>query len=320
LPGSGQPHTKALDVNSIPDTQNSDRALCLLRARQRTYALATTLQVVQLLTAVVLPTVLAIFAIMASNAETARDVRAGLATASLGCLLLDIVILDRALGFFLRRAAKIAEQFDCEVLQLPWNGFISDRKVDHEDIVAAAEAYPKTEKAAAALRDWYPVSVRRAPLHVARIACQLANIRYDVKLRRRYGIALFVPPLLVLIAFVVASLNLDFPDVVLSILVPATPAIVWTLREFFRHFDAAAAQERIKGAIETVWTGINARAAEECTLKAREIQDAIYLRRVSSPLIFPLVYHFMRDKMEDQMNKGADERLSDAGYPADAAS
>lgn len=306
-------NAKALHVNNIPDTQNSEHALWLLRARQRTYAMATLLQVAQLVVAVVIPTVLAGVALYGWCS------RAVVATASLGCLLADILILDRALAFFLRRAAKIAEQFDCEVLALPWNNFIADKKVDEEDIVAAAEAYPKNGRAQAVLMNWYPVAVRRAPLHVARIACQLANIRYDVKLRRRYAIALLAVPAIVAIALFVTAFKLPFPDVVLGVMVPATPATVWALREFFRHFDAAAAQERNKSAIDAVWTGIGARSEAECTSKAREIQDAIYLRRASSPLIFPLIYHALRDKMEDQMNKGAEERLKEAGYSPDSA-
>lgn len=297
-------------MNTIPDIQNGDPALRLLRARQRTYQLATQLQVLQFAAAVVAPTVLALIAIAQA------DARAVFAAISLFLLLFDIFILDRAQAFFLRRAARIAEQFDCDVLQLPWNAFIADKKLDHEDIAAAADAYPRNAKAQSVLRDWYPSAVKRAPLHIARIICQLANLRYDAKLRRRYAMFLCVFPVLVAIAAVVAwsSLGLTFQDVVLSVFAPATPATIWALREVLRHSDAAAAQERIKNAVDAVWAGVKTLDVAAATLKAREFQDAIFLRRVSSPLIFPIVYHLLRDKMEDQMNKGADERLAEAGF------
>lgn len=297
-------------MNAIPEKQNSDHALWLMRARQRTYANATTLQVLQLIATVALPAILGWIAV------SIPATRAPLAAASLILLLLDIFVLDRAQLYFLRRAAKIAEQFDCEVLDLSWNGFIADPRLDSEDIEAAAAAYPGNARALAVIRDWYPRAVGRAPLHVGRIVCQLANMRYDAKLRRRYAMVVCVLPGLVLLAALaaLATFGLAFEAVVLSILVPATPVTVWALREAFRHNDAAAAQERIKDAVEALWSGIARCSAEECTIKAREFQDAIYQRRVSSPLVFPLVYHLLRDKMESQMNKGAEERLVEAGY------
>lgn len=296
-------------MNDIPDRQNSERALWLMRARQRTYALATALQIGQLFATVVLPAILAWIAV------TTPAARAPLAATSLLLLLVDIFVLDRAQSRLLERAARIGEQFDCEVLDLPWNGFIVGPKIDHEDIEAAAAAYSNDDKALDRIRDWYPKAVGRAPLHIGRIICQLANMRYDAKLRRRYATALWIlaaTTLLVgFLTWAIAALSLD--EIVLSVFVPATPILVWSLREAFRQTNAAMAQERIKGAVDALWNNITQTRAEDATLKAREFQDAIYQRRVSSPLIFPLIYHALRDKMENQMNKGAEERLVEAG-------
>jgi len=296
--------------NDIPTKQNSDDALWLMRARQRVYGIATFFQITQILAAVVAPTVLAVIGIMCPTA------RPYLAAASLALLLVDLFILDRAQQFFLRRAARIAEQFDCCVLELPWNKFIAGAKVDHGDIEAAAAAFgdkaPDMEK----IRNWYPQEVGRAPLHIARVVCQFENARYDVKLRRRHAIAVAALPAIIVIATIVAwaTLDLTFSDVVLTILTPAAPVAVWALREAFRHSDAALAQERIKEAVDGLWADISKLKADALLLKAREFQDAIFLRRVSSPLVFPLVYHALRSKMESQMHKSADKRLKDAGY------
>jgi hypothetical protein len=296
-------------LNDIPARQNSERALWLMRARQRTYALATALQVAQLCATVVLPAILAWIAI------TTPAARAPLAATSLLLLLIDIFVLDRAQSRLLERAARIGEQFDCEVLDLPWNGFIAGPKIDHEDIEAAAAAYSKGEKALDRIRDWYPKAVGRAPLHIGRIVCQLASMRYDAKLRRRYATALWLlAGTTVFVGFLAwASAALSPDEIVLSVFVPATPILVWSLREAFQQTNAAMAQERIKGAVDALWNNIAQTRAEDASLKAREFQDAIYQRRASSPLIFPLVYHALRDKMENQMNKGAEERLAEAG-------
>lgn len=293
-------------MNDIPARQNQKHPLSLLRARQQNYRWATGFQVVQLLATVLAPT---IFAIAAINLP---DWRPHLAAASLGLLLLDVLWLDRAQLGFIKRAAKIAEQFDHEVLQLPWNDFVAGQRLDPEDIQAAAAAYPKDPKSLAAIQNWYPAAVGRAPLHIARIACQITNLRYDAELRTRY--ANWVSTLSVLVALVIlvawAWLDLSFSDVVLSLLAPASPIMVWALREHFRHKDTASGQKTVKQAAEALWSRVTTCSEEDCTAKAREFQDAIYQRRVSSPLIFPAIYHMLRDEMEEQMNIGAEERLS----------
>jgi hypothetical protein len=305
--------TEQLAMNDIPNRQNSERALWLMRARQRTYALATLLQIIQLGVSVVLPAICAWIALSQPGS------RAPLAATSLLLLLIDIFLLDNFQAVLLRRAAKFGELFDCEVLDLPWNGFIAGAKPDREDIEAAASAYPRTPAALAVIRDWYP-PVGRAPIHIARVVCQLANMRYDAKLRLRYATALWtfggVTLLAGFVGWATSSLTLD--QIVLSLFVPATPIIVWSFREAFRQRSAAAAQQRIKGAVDALWDKIATDNAEAGRRRAREFQDAIYQRRVSSPLIFPLVYHVLRDKMESQMNKGAEERLREAGYPSEA--
>lgn len=297
-------------MNNIPQLQNSEHALWLLAARQQTYARATVWQLVQFAATVILPMAFAVLAI------ACPQLRAGLATASLLLVLIDIMLFDRLQKRLLQRAAKIAEQYDHEILQLPWNDFVVGEKIDPEDIEEAAAAYPKNSSSQKKLVDWYPVAVERAPLHVARIACQLANLRYDATLRKFYAaVVLWLPAAIFISAVLVAGfLNLAWGDVVLSVFAPATPIIVWSLRERFRHRDTAAAQEIVKATADDFWRGIKDRNENECADRAREFQDAIYLRRVSSPLIFPFIYGLLRNKMEAQMNKGADERLTQAGY------
>lgn len=297
-------------MNDIPQLQNSEHALWLLAARQQTYARATRFQLLQFGATVVLPI------LFAAAAIADPPLRAGLATASLLLVLFDIVVFDRQQKRMLQRAAKIAEQFDHEVLQLPWNDFVVGEKIDPEDVEEASASYSKKASAQEKIVDWYPKAVERAPLHVARIACQLANLKYDATLRKIYaGAVLWLPAVLLTVTTIGASfLNLAFGDVVLSVFAPATPIIVWSLRERFRHRDTAQAQETIKAAADDFWRGIKARNEDDCEDRAREFQDAIYLRRLSSPLIFPSVYALLRNKMEAQMNRGADERLTEAGY------
>lgn len=297
-------------MNDIPDKQNSADALRLLRAREQTYRNARVFQVLQILSTVAAPACLAAISI------SIPEWRAETAAASLALLLLDVALFDRVQSKLLKRAAKIAEQFDTDVLSIHWNEFIADSRVAPEVIVRAADQYPDTEKATKKIKDWYPTSVGRAPLRVARIACQITNLWYDADLRNSYATAVTTLPFAVIAtAFVVAlATDLTFEAVVLSILAPAAPIIVWALRERFRHRDTASKQDEVRAAAEKLWSNVANCTDDECERRAREFQDAIYARRASSPLIFPFVYSFRRDKMEVEMNKGADIRLKEIGY------
>ncbi|WP_198373759.1 S-4TM family putative pore-forming effector [Roseomonas rosulenta] len=56
---------------------------------------------------------------------------------------------------------------------------------------------------------------------------------------------------------------------------------------------------------------IGARHEEECQRTSRELQNAIYARRASSPLIFPRIYKRLRPQMEASMNEGVADLLSE---------
>ena len=46
-------------------------------------------------------------------------------------------------------------------------------------------------------------------------------------------------------------------------------------------------------------------------MRSRELHDAIFNHRASSPLIFDWVYNLLRRRMEEQMNAGADQLVSE---------
>lgn len=85
------------------------------------------------------------------------------------------------------------------------------------------------------------------------------------------------------------------------------PALLWVVREQFRQSDAADAGDTLKSDAERLFDDVKSGACSEaeCEGRSREFQDAIFGRRVANPLIFPLIYRFMRPEMEKQMEAGA---------------
>jgi hypothetical protein len=136
-------------MNRIPILQNEETQLKLLRARTHIYACATCFMVFQLLLTLIMPIADAVLAIFRP------EFRAYVAAASLGVVIIDALLLDRQQKLLIKRAAKIAEQFDCTVLDLPWDQFVVGDKLDAEDIHAAARAFA-AHHSDVKLRGWYP--------------------------------------------------------------------------------------------------------------------------------------------------------------------
>jgi hypothetical protein len=299
-------------MNPIAADQNTEIFQRLLRARARVYSEAVRLQIAQLMFTIVLPVFGALVAMY--NATS----RPYVAFAALIVTIMDVLWLDRSQRQKLKIAAKLSESFDCGVLRMPWNKFSAGKPVDAEVVHAAARSFNGNQTA---LMDWYPKIVSTAALPLARIVCQRTNLWYDSHIRRFYGkllvVCAFQLPFLLFVASLMANLSMvDF----VAVITTAAPVMIWAVRENFRQSDAADAIELLKSEGEVFFDRAKAGlyADVECEQKSREFQDAIYNRRVSNPLIFPIIYRLMRSKMEDSMNAGAEALLQKPMFPHSA--
>lgn len=295
-------------MNTIPERQNAPPQLALMRARQQTYRRATTRVVLQFCLTVGVPVVAAVAAL------AAPAIRPFTASLALLISVVDVTALDRAQRKYLKLAAKIAEAFDCAVLELPWDRFVAGKRPEPETLVEAESAWRGGDDS---LLNWYPAAVGKAPLHLARIICQRTNLWYDASLRRHYGSWILGGAGVVLVVLLSAAYatGLTVEVFIASVLAPAGPILIWSLREYFRQRDTAEAQETVRGDAEALWERAKTGGCGEgeCQILSREFQNAIYARRVTSPLMLPLVYKLRRSGMEAQMNKGAGAYLAEIG-------
>jgi hypothetical protein len=270
-------------MNDIPTLQNDEAQIRLLRARKHEYAQGKRLLALQMLLTVAVPVVGSVSALFWPG------VKGIVALTSLVIAILDVTVFDRLQKAILRTAAKIGEQFDCAVLQLPWNQFTVGAKIDPETVHAGSVQY-RGGKDDPELRNWYPVIVGTVPLYLARVICQRTNLWYDAKLRRQYGRSAIgitvVLTVLLLIIGMVRGLTID--SFVIGVLAPAAPIIVWGVREYLRQRDTTEVLDRVRSESEALWerakSGIC--SEQECTTLSRQFQNAIYERRSNSGLVF----------------------------------
>ncbi|MBV1834472.1 S-4TM family putative pore-forming effector [Novacetimonas pomaceti] len=303
-----------MTLNAIPKRQNQPDFIRLLRARSETYRCAVQLQVIQLIFTVVVPVISAIIGLIIPQT------RPYVAMIAISITLIDIAVLDRVMKQRLKTAALICEEFDCQLLDIPWNRFTVGKHPEPETITAADRNWPKGDSK---LMNWYPPAVGLAPMHLARIICQRTNLWYDATLRERYGsLLLFAALAIAILLFAVGLVtNLSIDDFVVTIFVPCAPILSWALRDSFKQRDAADAQKMARSEAETLWgLAISGGCSDdECARRSREFQNTIFQRRVANPLIFPLLYNWLRPGMEADMNQGAEVFLKEAGITVTAS-
>ena len=294
-------------THCISSIENLPPQIQLLRAQRGLYGRSRRLLVLQSCVTVVLPVAASI------SVFAWPHLGATAALFSLVVVLLDVTVLDPVQKRTRRAAAKVQEEFDCAVLDLPWDQFVVGDHVDAEEIHEAANARSgSTEQ----LENWYPPVVDELPLYLARIICQRINVLYDSRLRRRFGAYALATTIVISIALTIVGVVLRLPvdAFVLSVATPMTPVVLWGIKEFRRQREAAEASESIKEKAETLWANALSGkcSAEDCTAESRQFQNAIFDRRKSAPTIFAFVYRTMRSQLETSMSVGAGKLVGDA--------
>lgn len=294
--------------NDIPTQQASDVNRGLLRARHRNYRAAKVTQGLLVLVSIILP-VIGVWV-----GPQIPEIRPYLALASLILLLLETALFDRIQKDRLKRGAKLQEQFDTDVFGLPWNRFVTGAQVEHED-VRRLSAKPLSEKREAHFQAWYEVCVGRLPLHLARLIGQRTNINYDARLRRRYGGWLLTLTLLfgVTLLYIGLYKGLQFPDLIMTLVVPFMPMLTWALRERMQHANAANSLTNLNGEWDKIWNkALSGEDEAALTTESRALQDSIYQHRERSPLVFDWVYFIFRSVSEDEAHHAAEDLVRKA--------
>jgi SMODS-associating 4TM effector domain len=291
-------------MNDIPKRQNEARSLAKLVAMRRTYSSGKHLLAWTIGLATVVPVSLAI---AASKVDSLKPF------AGAWCLVITFVAigLERRERVLCARAARIQETFDCYVLDLDWNDTIEEP--DPEDV--AIESSGLDARARAALENWYPPRAGELPLAYARSICQRCNCAWERRLRNRYADLLWgaLAVLTGLVIVVGIKSARSFTDVLLTVLVPILPIAVLLVRHALEQREAGRTSEQCAAAALGLYKDLLASTLDPKTIaaRARTVQDRIYERRRTAPLVFDWFYRRLRSRQEMAMNQSADEMVDE---------
>lgn len=297
-------------MNNIPIEQDSERQIRRLAAQRQLYGRAKTAFGWQLFLSGPIAVVLAFLAMAFPG------IKGSVAAWGLFVTLCDVFWLTPLQKRLRATAATIQEQFDCDVLEMPWNDLKAGRKPDPELVLENATRYERRKKGLPPLEAWYSQSIGVLPLHIARLACQRSNCWWDSTQRRRYATLIIVIVVALFATFLALAMKggLTLEDFVLQVAAPLAPALVLGIRQFGEQRDAAARLEKLKEHAERLWgAALAGMPAAEATVGSRTLQDEILESRRRSPLVFDTVFRHLRSSYQEQMDHGVAELVAEAG-------
>ena len=299
-------------MNSIPKTQNQTKQLDKLAAQRWLYTIAKRVLAAEMVVTIPLPIILGIVVI----ADPSWKAIAAVASVTIALVVNFVFIPQQRRVRML--AAQVQESFDCDVMQMPENSILCGTSVDPEIIHSSASRLKRkngSNDPYAGLKDWYPVTVGKLPLHLARIVCQRANCRWDAQLRRRYSTLVAITTVIgILLAILFAvQQGLGVDSLFLTILL-LLPLLIFGPRQYQEHMRAANSLDKLKGHADALWNkGINAHIPiPELESDSRRLQDEIFRNRSSNPLIFNWLYNYLKRDQEEEMQLGASELVQRA--------
>lgn len=280
-------------MNNIAKEQNKEKYLVYLAAQRQLYSENKTWTTILLVMPFIL-TILGNLTYFSTTYDFYKPVITLFSIIYAVCGLTVFPILNRRNR---HAAAKIQELFDCELLDIPWNGFIGE-KPDQRTIQSAYKRFMKKDPAGIdRLRNWYdgPIPDKSLSTSEARMLCQRQSISWDSEQRRKYGVWVMVIvgffALVLLIGGVV--LNLSIRNILEEgpILLGVT-AIISAIRHGLEHLSAADRLDSLeKGLREIKRTSQNKKNKDEVLLQhSRNIQTEIFHHRSETVPVFDWFY------------------------------
>lgn len=287
----------------ITDTQNQSSNLKRLVAQSYLYSRAKFYSNVQVVAVLIVPIAAALATALYDEVHP-WGALAYLSTIPLGEFFFEwLKRLNR------ERAAAIQEDFDCSVLELPWNEVLAGNRPTEEEVYSAyIRAQPVNEDQ---LKDWYPSVLDSLPLHQARIVCQRSNCRWDAPLRDRFRTLIWFLVTILCVSVVTIGIlfGLSTYTLVVDIVVPIAPILVRAIREAKQQKKAAddsqSLQRRLTILLDQTLNGDL--AASKAKIQSRELQNKIFWYRSAYPPVPDCIYRGSKQVSEEAMKEAASE-------------
>lgn len=210
-------------------------------------------------------------------------------------------------GMNQKNAARIQEQYDHELLEIPWNDALTMHPQPQLIVDAAGRHLTNLpEDKLEELRTWYPATVGEMPMREARIVCQRTNIWWDSALRRMYALRMFIAIFCIVVIGGLISIASDwtFQQIVAGPALAVAPVLFLSIKNVHAHYLAANRLDELSAFAEQLsQQAADSTVADEMILRdTRHLQDGIFHNRSSNPSVPTWFHKLYRDKFENIAN------------------
>ncbi len=193
------------------------------------------------------------------------------------------------------QGAKIQEQFDTELYQIPWNEVLCRNKINRDIQRDLINKYTKND-----LSDWYSVEIGNSlPHEIAVLLCQRINFSWELNLRKKFVFFLVGVTVIYYSLFLLISIlsNLGLFDM-LILMAPSISFLIYGVK------NSLSLKSQIKSKTQTLDL-IDNKLEDFANTKdlpsievLRQIQDVIYSERTVPEKIPDWFYRAFRTKNE----------------------
>ena len=297
-------------MNTIAERQDEEIQLKRLLAQRRLYSRAKFIFGVQ--TSIAVPGAIICYGLVVWKSELK------VFAALWGTLvtLADLFVFTPWQQSLKDKAARIQEQFDCDVLELPWQDITVGQRAAAETVAEWGALKPGESYADFKLPGWYPKDVEALSIELGRAVCQRTNCWWDSRLRRNYASWVVAVVVALLVGGIVLGIGMKMPldTFFLGFLLPFIPAFILGSRQFIEQRQAAERLERLRQQVERQWDQLlSGKATVEAVAEsARRVQDVMFEQRRKNPVILDKFYFWLRDDHQSIMHRNAQSLVAEA--------
>jgi hypothetical protein len=290
-------------MSAIAGQQNTDDNIKLLCAQSYLYSKVKQLRLRHTGLVIILAALSIVFIFLPDEYKTIPAIIGGVVT-------LIGVAVESFETSKTKQAAKVQEEFDTNLFNLPWNKVLVGNRVEPEFIRIAERKFSGDKDK---MYNWYP-DPTPLPYPFDVLVCQRANLVWDSALHNYYGFMLLVIcALWVAIGLIVAFLTgQTVTDFFLAWLLPSLPALTLGMQFMIRHWNIAKDETEVRERLQGIWEEGMDNPESITKQHCREIQNCIYNLRCKTSLVPDFVYRYLRDRYETDMRSGADDLRKEA--------
>lgn len=283
---------------SINEKQNSEWNLKRLAAQRQLYSEAKTLMGIQFILSGVFIVAIAILSNTIDKKYLAYTAFAAIAIA-----ILDELLLSKRIENIKENAARIQEEFDCDVLEIPQNKIKIGNHSMMETIQEKSRKYSSKNNDYNTLINWYP-GIDEEDNRFYRLVCQATNCWWNQNLRKWYSLILLTSLSCVFAMLLVLAIikGITVSIFLMSVLSPILPAFILVYKTKKDNSKAIENLDHMKSKLDEIISKAENSEPypdEQLINDSRCLQDMIFDNRASSPLIPDKLYFGKRKKYEE---------------------